>query len=276
MSQFDIAQYADFRPPRYLCPRCASIWREDEYGRWPEGWDYDYGSTPDAWVCGVCNLRFETTREYSDSEEYLKRWHCALEFADLTNHLQVLASAAKELRSRDSWNQRPARSLHNLLAALNQARHFVHFISTGLSWDFIGMLALLSHRVAVRGVISMDEGPKARQLLKAREYGSKEFEVVPLSPSEFPSRPHQKIIVIDGFLAITGSPNLTIQAWCNLDVGHEHVVIETRPEEVKSLNNLLFSPVWHKLHPVAGDVVPMRRRGTRWIDSLERDGDPIR
>ena len=69
-------------------------------------------------------------------------------------------------RSRDSWNQRPARSLHNLLAALNQARHFVHFISTGLSWDFIGMLALLSHRVAVRGVISMDEGPKARQLLK--------------------------------------------------------------------------------------------------------------
>ena len=38
MSQFDIAQYADFRPPRYLCPRCASIWREDEYGRWPEGW----------------------------------------------------------------------------------------------------------------------------------------------------------------------------------------------------------------------------------------------
>jgi PLD-like domain len=270
VSQFDIAQYADFRPPRYLCPRCASIWPDYPCINWPEKWDYFYDDTrPEAWTCCLCNLRFEATREYSDLEGYLRRWDCLFEFADLTNHLQVLASAAKELRCRESWSERPPRSLHNLLAALNQARHFVHFVSTGLSWDFIGMLALLSHRVSVRGVISMDDEAKARQLLKARDYGSDKFEVVPLSPSEFPSRPHQKLIVIDGFLAITGSPNLTIQAWCNLDVGNEHLVVETRPEEVWALNNSLFSPIWHKLHPVRGNTVAMRYGSSTWFDSIK-------
>jgi len=41
MSEFDIAQYVDFRPPRFLCPRCASIWRSEEGIDFPEGWDYD-------------------------------------------------------------------------------------------------------------------------------------------------------------------------------------------------------------------------------------------
>jgi hypothetical protein len=271
MSQFDIAQYADFRPPRYLCPRCASIWQEDIHINWPDGWGYEYRDETPSWTCPVCHLRFEESRDFSDLEPYLRRWDCVLEFTDLTHQLQVLASAAAELRSKDGRFERPKRSLRNLLAALNQAQHFVHLMSTGISWDFIGMLALLSHRVAVRGIITIDDERKANQLRESQPYGGKTFEVVPLSSRSGRSAPHQKLIVIDGFLAISGSINFTIESWCKLDDGHEHATIETRPEEVWRLNNTLFSPVWGRLHRVAKNVTPMRRRGPTWADSLKHD-----
>jgi PLD-like domain len=155
-----------------------------------------------------------------------------------------------------------------LLAALSRARNFVHLVSWGLSWDFIGMLALLSHRVPVRGVISGCDENKARQIREAATYGGDHFDVRPLCPRDSSSSPHQKIIIIDGLLALWGSANLTIQGWRQVDLGHEQIVVETRPEEVCELNNRYFSPIWSKLHPVPDNVAPMRRRGRRWAESL--------
>jgi phosphatidylserine/phosphatidylglycerophosphate/cardiolipin synthase-like enzyme len=252
MSQFDIASFADFRPPGYLCPRCVAVWQASDQLDWPDEWEYDYTATPEAWTCSSCSLRFEVTSEFSDIGPYLKRWGCVLEFGDLTERLRVLASAASELRRLHGWTQARGRSIRNLLSALNQARHFVHFVSTGLSWDFIGMLALLSHRVAVRGIVSDIDEAKAQQLLQAQDFGGRYFEVVPMRSTDYLERPHQKVIVIDGLLAITGSPNFTIKAWLKRDSGNEHAVIETRPEEVWKLNNSLFARAWQTLHPVRG------------------------
>jgi len=160
-----------------------------------------------------------------------------------------------------------------MLAALNQARHFVHVITWGLSWEFIGMLALLSHRVSVRAVVSACEEKRAQQLLEAQAYGGEDFEVIPLCQGDLSSHPHQKLIVIDGIMAISGSANFTIPSWREVDNGHEHVLIETRPEHFWELNKTLFSPVWHRWHPVTNDVVSMRRHGRRWADSLKRIED---
>jgi len=135
------------------------------------------------------------------------------------------------------------------------------------------MLALLSHRVPVRGIISIDEERKAQQLVEAHDYGGRGFEVVPLSRQHSGWRPHQKLIIIDGFLAISGSLNLTIESWCKLDDGCEHVVIETRPEQVWHLNNTLFSPVWSELHPVRNNVAPMRPYARTWHNSLTKTGE---
>jgi len=273
MYQFDISQYVDFRPPGYLCPRCASIWRADEQIDWPEGWEYFSDETLEAWKCGVCQLWFETSRCCPDLKDYLKTWHCFLEFHDLANHLRSLGSAAAELRSPAGQFTRPGRALRNMLAALNQARHFVHVITWGLSLEFIGMLALLSHRVSVRAVVSGCEEKRAQELLEAQAYGGEDFEVIPLRKGDSASRPHQKLIVIDGIMAISGSANFTIPSWWGVDNGHEHVLIETRPERVWELNNTLFSPVWQTWHPVTNDVVSMRRHGRCWADSLKRIED---
>jgi hypothetical protein len=270
VSQFDIAQYVNFRPPCFLCPRCASIWQRDAQAGCPDGWEYHYHAIPEAWVCGVCNLRFEATPECLSVEDYLKRWGCALDFGDLTDHFRALAEAASDLRSKLRFPGRRKQSLYNLLAALNQAKCFVHVISTGLSWDFIGMLALLSHRVCVRGMFSMDDENKIRRLHEAQDYSGRHSKFIAFSAADFQARPHQKLIVIDGFLAISGSLNLTIEAWSKLDSGNEHIVVETRPEEVAKLNNALFSPIWSRLHPVAGDVTPMRRTAWTWMESVTR------
>jgi hypothetical protein len=268
MSEFDIAQFANFRPPRYLCPRCASIWREFEEGYWPDGWEYDYHAEPEAWICGVCHLRFEATRDYPEVDAYLRRWRCGLESEDLTTHLKVLASAGAELSVAGDRYGKPRRSLRNLVSALNEARHFIHLVSWSVSWEFIGLLALLSHRISVRGVISQcDEGTYQR-VKAARDYGGRDFEVVPLPERESADSPHQKLIIIDGFLAISGSPNLTGQAWRKLDNFNEQIALHTRPEEVWELNNRFFSPVWSRLHPVENDVAPMRRHGNSWAESL--------
>jgi hypothetical protein len=276
MTQFDITQFVEFKPPRYLCPRCASIWQASDQVDWPEKWWYDYDCTPEAWTCSVCDARFEATRICSDVGDYLKRWGCVLQFEDLANHLKNLSGAATELRSRDARSRRPRQSLRNLFAALNQARHFIHLLSTGLSWEFVGMLALLSHRVQVRGVVSRCQEHLVQKLAEARQYGAKDFDVIPLDFSDSDFSPHTKLIVIDGLLAIWGTANLTIQAWRNVDDSNEKIHVETRPEEVWELNNTYFSPVWSRLRPVANNVAPMYSHGPRWTDSLRIiDGIPL-
>jgi hypothetical protein len=81
--------------------------------------------------------------------------------------------------------------------------------------------------------------------------------------------PHQKLLVIDGLIAIIGSTNLSIQAWDKVDKGLEHVIVETKPAAVMKLNNTLFSPVWANLHPIEGNNVIMHRFGRTWMESAK-------
>jgi hypothetical protein len=148
-NSFDFAQFVNFRPPRYLCPRCASIWHADDHVGWPDGWQFDYSADPNLWICGVCKLEFQARRQFGDLEPYLKHHGCALEFDEISLHFKALATVAKKLRSRSESSHFPVCALKNLLAAFNEARQFVHIVTWGLSWDFIGMLALLSDCVPV-------------------------------------------------------------------------------------------------------------------------------
>ena len=268
MTQFDFADFAEFRAPRYLCPRCLAIdiSVSEFWGDWPEHWVFESDAGPyGTWTCPFCNLRFVGTRDFDGIHDYLQRWDCVLDHGIIEERFRALAGAAAQLRSEPKQRRvlgKPA--LRCLLEILNQAKACVHFTTWGLSWDFIGMFALLSHRVRVRGVVSRCDEPKARQITDGRRFGSENLEVIPLSFRDGDTSPHHKLIVIDGLLAITGSANLTIESWRKLDDGLEQVSIETRPTEVLRLNNTLFAPVWARLHPIPNDEINMMRVGYRW------------
>ena len=268
MAEFDIAQFSNFKPPRYLCPRCLAVDTavEESWIDWPEHWKTDSEVT--TFSCHVCGLGYVTTNDFTDVHEYLKRWDCVIEHDELTKRFEALSDAAKYLRDGKLRQRLKYPALRSLFRLLNEARCFVHFVTWGMSWDFIGMLALMSHRVKVRGIVSRCDDNIARRIKDSLKYGGQGFEVAPLTFKEGSGSPHQKLLVIDGLVAVTGSANLTVNAWDNIDKGLEQSVVETKPSEVIRLNNSLFSPVWARLHPVKGKTVFMSRIGPTWLESI--------
>lgn len=53
---------------------------------------------------------------------------------------------------------------------------------------------------------------------------------------------HQKLILVDGLVAITGSPNLTTSAWKQLERHKEKIEFESDVTKVREINNKFFSP----------------------------------
>jgi hypothetical protein len=272
MSDFDIAKFANFEPPKYLCPRCLGIDKaeDDFWGNIPKSWHSYNTSPPGSYICNICNIKYVPNKDFNNIHDYLERWNCVIEYENLTERFTTLAKVASNFNMDSSARLRIFRkpALFCLYEILNQAQNFVHFTTWGLSWDFIGMLALLSHRVAVKGIVSSCDDKKTKQIKESIKYGGNGFEIIPIPVNESPFKPHQKLIVIDGLIAITGSANLTINAWDNIDKGLEHIVIETRPDKVLDLNNTLFSPVWKYFHPVPNDEIPMKLIGRSWKESF--------
>jgi hypothetical protein len=234
--------------------------------RWPYHWkvldeDEDY-----AQQCPGCSLVFKPSKHCEATDRYLERWRCRIDHANIPQHLTELTTATDCLSSATLRKSRRITALRALFQLFTSVKHFVHFTSWGLSWDFIGMLAFMSHRVSVRGIVANCDREKAKQIRLAHSYGSDHFELVPLVQGDKGFSPHQKLIVIDGLVALKGSVNFTVTAWDKLDEGYEHLEVETRPSEVMRLNNELFAPNWAKLHP-APKRVEMSFAGKRWDES---------
>jgi phosphatidylserine/phosphatidylglycerophosphate/cardiolipin synthase-like enzyme len=58
--------------------------------------------------------------------------------------------------------------------------------------------------------------------------------------------PHQKVVVIDSMIAFEGSANLTLQGWRKAAEGLDRVVTVRDPQQIATLNNKYFSPVWDR------------------------------
>ena len=59
---------------------------------------------------------------------------------------------------------------------------------------------------------------------------------------------HTKLIVIDGLLAISGSPNLTTESWRKMVANKERLDIVTDVSKVVADNNRYFSSHWADLN----------------------------
>jgi hypothetical protein len=283
MSGFDIRGLVDFKPPQYLCQRCYGLLRDDDfiraaieaeknyplvvgYATYPE----DVAKLPREkikecesearkflWLeCPVCGLAYsghpEQEIEMTPQDKatmlgnYLRSKGLALDFDNLIAHARTLAPAAASLRDGEP-------PLKVLLSSLAAAQKFVHFVTWGISVEMIGALKLLAQKVPVRGIVSGLEPNRSKwktnkvsELTKFRAE-SPLLDVRALVKKEsWSDLPHQKLIIIDGLLAFTGSANLTLDAWRKVAQGHDMVDVVTDVERVIELNNRLFSAVWSK------------------------------
>jgi hypothetical protein len=65
---------------------------------------------------------------------------------------------------------------------------------------------------------------------------------------------HLQLVVIDGLCAFKGSANLTQTAWRSAAQGMDHVEVVSNIEEVASLHNRLFSPVWGRMSNISEQI----------------------
>jgi phosphatidylserine/phosphatidylglycerophosphate/cardiolipin synthase-like enzyme len=233
MAMFDIDTLLNFRPPRYMCQKCCAL-------NLPK---FSPFSDTEPVVCEVCKVEYVPTNECNRSQllDYFSRVAgTAFTFKEPLQHCQTLATYARMIRQRDSRHWPPLKSLLQLFL---QAKKFIHFTTFGISETFVGALKVISQRVSVRGIVS---NPGDRVISELTEFESEapNLYVHMFKADRLQDVPHHKLIVVDGLLAIKGSPNLTTFAWRKIEKGFEIADVVTDVEEVMHLHNQYFSPIW--------------------------------
>jgi phosphatidylserine/phosphatidylglycerophosphate/cardiolipin synthase-like enzyme len=232
MSSFDINSLLHFAPPEFMCERCCALLTH-------------VSQTTSPLRCPVCGVAYVPTEDYPYPADYLTARGCAIAFDDLIDHSRKLARIAYALRhslhSKADTNDYPP--MRALLQTLNNAQHFIHFTTFGMSALLLGALKLAAQRIDVRGIVS---GIKHESML--RELTEYPDEAPRLQTRIFQTEgqfyPHQKLIIVDGLVVFKGSANMTDFGWRKAAQGREVIEVVTDVNEVVSLHNRFFAPVW--------------------------------
>lgn len=254
MPGFDITSILDFKPPSYICPNCRGLFSRFKYVKVDP--DDPWGGVNRTFCdAGQCEFVLgEFAPEYGAIPQWLKSEGLTIAHGqDLFEHARSFAMLVSQAKG-SQWSG-PWPTMRLFFETLSRAKHFVHFASWGISHLMIGALKLTSMRVPVLGFVSNVE-----------EHARVELEEFPLeapnlTAKAIPQRqgawdaPHQKLIVVDGLIAFTGSTNLTNNAIRKADRGLDITEVVTDIEKVTQLNNRYFSPVWKNLVNPANDVI---------------------
>lgn len=243
MSGFDIETLHDFTPPKWHCERCRAIFPSVKPFGWPP--------SRKKLICPVCDVEYLPTETFSAwrLEEYLTSVAAIPTTTgdDPINHARALAGISMRLRRQEEAFP-PMRAL---LLAVSSAKSFVHFVSFGISVVLIGALKIVAQRVPVRGVISAPDRWATEELAVRSEAPFMNLKVLDRAQGDVP---HQKVVVVDGLLAFKGSANLTVQGWRKAAQGLDIVEPVTRLDDVISLHNTYFAPLWGKLSDVKSPI----------------------
>jgi hypothetical protein len=231
----------DFHPAEYLCEKCLAL-----LSKVPTSWTREMLKCP---VCQVTYLPTDTCKSWQIAD-YLRDAGYSIDFKNLVEHSKTLAAIAKHITQRNDAYP----PLRGLFQVLNSAQHFVHFTTYGISHLLIGALKMASYHAKVRGIVSNVD---ANTLSELREYTKEapDFSVQAYgSETSWRDMPHQKLIVVDGLLAFKGSANLTLNAWRKAASGRDMVEVVTSVDEVLTLHNRYFSPIWAELSGVGEEI----------------------
>ena len=252
MADFDIRSLMDFDPPAYLCLKCKGIITET------------FAHTDCA--CPTCGVVYDLGDDEGDPKFIIdhlgsstQRWDSKIYVDNLLDHCRELGEIAEDLEKYPG--------LGLLFKTLDKAQKFVHFTTYGMSHAMIGAMRMLSERVKVRGIVSNveehvedalgDLGGRDKMKIKVYNPPHHNGNGGAHGPRQ-DDPPHQKLIVIDGLLAITGSVNLTQSGWRKAENNRESVEVITNVSKVAELNNKLFSTIWAEDSNI-GDVINLIR-----------------
>ncbi len=199
--------------------------------------------------CSVCGVEYIVNSNFPIElvRSHFRKHHLYISDIDnLFGHCQQLASIAHRVQ-QNSPDYPPMRGL---LEAQNQAQRFIHFTTYGISHQFLGACKTIAQRIPVRGIVSVP--PDQDWLLPELEDYKNEapnlqIKAVPTSSHNWDKLPHQKLIIIDGWLAFKSSANLTLTAWRKAAFGYDEIEVVTDVAKVINLHNRYFSPIWARL-----------------------------
>lgn len=194
--------------PQYLCKNCGAI----------IGCSFSLAeSDKDLLVCPTCSEG---------------RGFFTVEFEEVVAHSQSLIQIVSN----------PTDPLFGaLLKALSQAQAFLHFSTFGISYEVIGIIKLLSHKLSVRGIISNLESDKIEELEEYMDENPNLELICTKRDDSWNPSPHQKLIVIDGLLTFKGSANLTLGAWRKAQEGLDTVDVMTNVKRIRDYHNQYFA-----------------------------------
>lgn len=216
----------------------------------------------------VCEAEYRSSYDASDTyyghalryyqaDEYLRIEGLSIDFDDVIAHSQRLARLVVSATRQTGVGYKPWPTMRLFLAALAEAKAFVHFASYGISHQMLGALKLTSMRVPVCGWASnveantrseMEEWPTETPGFKAKAINSQHW---------LQAVPHQKLVIIDGLLAFTGSANLTNSGMRQVDRAFDIQNVVTDLSEVRKLNNTYFSKIWAEIGSFTDPVITM-------------------
>ena len=237
-SGFDIETLTNFEAPKYLCEKCYAILNEIYIM---------YNKEKEVYICPICDVQYDPTEDCKSLGKYLKSKNLNISWNHPLEHADKLATLILHLKysfEQDKIAAAPLRYLYDLFLS---SKKFIHIVSYGLSWQFMGILKIIARRVPIRCIISNASDSMIDELTSHQnESPNLNFKFFGRSekPEEWVNSPHHKLIIIDGFVAIKGSANLTEMGWRKVTKGKELIEVEADLEQVKHLNNSLFSPTW--------------------------------
>lgn len=229
---FDIRTLADFRLPKYRCEHCRGLLFVEDVP-----WDAD--------ECPVCSIPYVGQHSI---QRYLKSPRHAVSSENAEQRARSLVAALDRIQGT-GYRAPPLRILAGVLA---RAHSFVHVASRGIDFQMLGMLRIVAERTQVRLLVTAPSANTRKDLTEFQHEWPYGFEAR-IQDANW-SDPHQKVVVVDGLLGITGSANFTTNAWRNAADDRETVHYHTDVAEVAEVNNRYFARHWAEFGPQRSSI----------------------
>jgi PLD-like domain len=257
---FDISSLVEFNPPASRCWLCLALWpveldvRQNRF-QCP-GCESIYVSPISFTHTGSFTTSVTTVSAPDASDFFWSPTYGPMSYErapgrkvvlgpEPMSHAVELAKLAVRLRETNEENP-PLRVLMKLLLA---SRSFVHVTSFNFDDFMLALLEMAAQKTSIAAIVSGVD-PKRLELLDKSLSEAPDLECrIEGTRSDTRDQNHGKLIVVDGLLAVIGSPNLTRPAWRKASDNMEIVEVVTDISRVMELNNRYFSPLWKRLQP---------------------------
>ena len=236
---FDITTWYRYCPTTEMCLNCHATFQAAAFSPGDAGRPLRWNTKDGKRICPVCGFVHEDETFLSQRE------------AENEPNLKELA--------RIGWwlppHQRPEAMLSEPLAlvfqAINAAKWYIHFVTYSIDSTILGALQMASHKAKVRGIVGNlnDYNRTALESVKGLDVSNPSASLAILTSST--TTPmidgvHNKMLFIDGVLAIKGSANLTLNGYSKASRNSltESIEAVTKPDDVAELNNTYFARIW--------------------------------